>query len=80
MPDITMCAGAQFLPVGKGGELVAVECFRKNTCYRFTAKPNEHRQSYFVDIPVKVVWDRDGEQTQQCDELSIDWDAMLEVK
>lgn len=39
MPDITMCDG-------KG-------CETKFTCYRFTAKPNEFRQSYFMKTPIK---------------------------
>lgn len=65
MADITMC---------KGGN-----CFRKNTCYRFTAKPNEYRQSYFMNIPVNVLKDSDGEETQQCDELMVDWDAMTKL-
>lgn len=38
MPDITMCPGNS--------------CPRKQECYRFTATPNEHYQSYFVDCPV----------------------------
>jgi hypothetical protein len=37
MADITMCTGE--------------ECVTKFTCYRFTAKPNEHRQSYFTEVP-----------------------------
>jgi hypothetical protein len=47
----------------------AVTCFRKEHCYRFTAKPNPFRQSYFVGIPVNVQYNEAGEQTQQCDEL-----------
>jgi hypothetical protein len=45
MADITMCEG-------KGCEL-------KSTCYRHNATPNEYRQSYFTESPIK-----DG----QCDE------------
>ncbi len=37
MADITMCTG-------KG-------CEAKVTCYRFTAKPNKYRQSYFMGVP-----------------------------
>ena len=37
MPDITMCKG--------------VGCEAKETCFRYTAKPNEYRQSYFVETP-----------------------------
>ena len=39
MPDITMCKGDG--------------CPVKETCYRYTAKPNEYRQSYFVEVPYK---------------------------
>ena len=28
-------------------------CPFKESCYRFTAKPNEHRQSYFINEPIK---------------------------
>ena len=38
MPDITMCKG--------------IGCEAKTTCYRFTAKPNEYRQSYFMKSPI----------------------------
>ena len=39
MADITMCKGTN--------------CPQKETCYRFTAKPNEYRQSYFMEAPIK---------------------------
>ena len=39
MPDITICKGE--------------ECPVKETCYRYTAKPNEYRQSYFTETPYK---------------------------
>ena len=39
MADITMCKGDG--------------CETKFTCYRFTAKPNEYRQSYFMESPIK---------------------------
>ena len=39
MPDITMCLGT--------------DCPQKETCYRFTAKPNEYWQSYFSVPPIK---------------------------
>lgn len=39
MPDITMCTGDK--------------CNLKDTCYRFTAIPNEYRQAYFITPPVK---------------------------
>ena len=37
MPDITMCKG--------------LKCPSKEKCYRFKAKPTEHRQSYFANTP-----------------------------
>jgi len=39
MPDITMCKGT--------------DCPQKENCYRFTANPNEYRQSYFMTPPIK---------------------------
>lgn len=42
MPDITMCRGT--------------DCPKRKKCYRFMAKPNEYRQSYFVATP------RDGKE------------------
>ena len=39
MPDITMCLG--------------IDCPQKEKCYRFTAKPDEYWQSYFIDSPIK---------------------------
>jgi hypothetical protein len=38
MPDITMCKGTN--------------CPYKESCYRYTAKPNEY-QSYFIEPPFK---------------------------
>jgi hypothetical protein len=38
-PDITMCMGTN--------------CPYKESCYRFTATPNEFRQSYFIEPPFK---------------------------
>lgn len=37
MPDISMCFGK--------------DCPMKESCYRFTAKPNEYSQSYFQEPP-----------------------------
>lgn len=37
MPDITMC--------------MDMTCSQKETCYRYKAKPNEYRQSYFMNSP-----------------------------
>ena len=51
MPDITMC---------KGGE-----CPQKETCWRYTAKPDEYWQSFFSEVP----FDRDGE----CNHYYPDW-------
>ena len=39
MPDITMCEGA--------------DCPKKNSCYRYTAKASEYRQSFFINSPIK---------------------------
>ena len=38
MSDITMCSGEK--------------CPLKQICYRYTAKPNEFRQAYFMEPPV----------------------------
>ena len=43
MPDIKMC---------KGVAPENILCSMRNSCYRFTAKPSEHRQSYFMAAPV----------------------------
>lgn len=48
MPDIAMCTGSGQTS-SKSTSLV--ECPRKETCYRFKAKPSEHRQSYFMGLP-----------------------------
>lgn len=45
MADITMC-------VGTG-------CPLRDKCYRYTATPNEHRQS-FADFTSKVTYGEDG--------------------
>lgn len=42
MPDISMCEGR--------------DCPQKSLCYRFTAKPSEFRQSYFVEPPNEGAW------------------------
>lgn len=39
MPDITMCPGTN--------------CPQREKCYRFTAKPSEYMQSYFMEAPIK---------------------------
>jgi hypothetical protein len=56
MPDITMCNGNG--------------CPKANKCYRLTAKPSQHRQSYFVIAPV----DEDGE----CEYFGYDRDREVE--
>ena len=38
-PDITKCLGT--------------DCPHKETCYRYTAKPSEYRQAYFMEAPIK---------------------------
>jgi hypothetical protein len=52
MSDITMCVGTN--------------CPHKETCYRYTATPNEFRQSYFMETPIKdgkcdMYWGKNGE-------------------
>ncbi len=39
MPDVAMCFGTN--------------CPLKETCYRYKAKPNEYRQSYLAEPPIK---------------------------
>ena len=39
MPDIAMCLGT--------------DCPKKESCVRFTSKPNPHRQSYFSKPPIE---------------------------
>ena len=46
MPDISMCRGGN--------------CPLAFNCYRFTAKANPHRQSYFAEVP----W---NEEEKKCD-------------
>lgn len=43
MPDITMCKGTN-------PDTGAV-CPKRETCYRYTATPTEHWQSWFVKMP-----------------------------
>jgi hypothetical protein len=38
-PDITMCPGT--------------DCPQREKCYRFTARPSEYMQSYFMKAPIK---------------------------
>jgi hypothetical protein len=38
MPDITKCPGTN--------------CDVKENCYRFTAKPDKHWQSWFTEMPI----------------------------
>lgn len=40
MPDIAMCSGEG--------------CPQRNRCYRATATPSTHRQTYFATPPVKA--------------------------
>lgn len=42
MPDITMCPGT----------VKERSCPNKEQCYRYTAKPSEYLQSYFIDLPM----------------------------
>lgn len=50
MADITMCSG--------------LGCPARNNCYRYTATPSEHRQSYFTTPPF------DGEKCEHQWELN----------
>ena len=43
MPDITMCKG-------QIGDII---CPYKDKCYRYTAKRNKYRQSFFIELPIK---------------------------
>ena len=52
MADIAKCMGYD--------EDLGFECPMKNNCYRYTAKANEFRQSYFMNIPFNPT-------TCQCD-------------
>ena len=57
MPDISMCNGEG--------------CPRKETCYRFTAKPSEFMQSYFMNAPIKeddeceYYWPNENDRTTE---------------
>jgi hypothetical protein len=58
MADITMCVGAD--------EKRNLICPMRDKCYRFTAKSNEYRQSYFVVVPYEdpecaEFWDNKGD-------------------
>lgn len=60
MADITKCSGQVVIP--EHG--LIRHCHKRDTCYRFTATANEHRQSYFCIAPFIVV-DGGG---QTCDD------------
>ena len=51
MADITMCKGVQMI-----GNYDVV-CPKRDKCYRHTATQNEHRQSWFIDIPLLIYID-----------------------
>ena len=60
MADITMCKG--------------INCNQTNTCYRYLAKANPYRQSYFEKTPVS----KDG----KCDEYvrllgAMEWNGQI---
>ena len=57
MADITMCNGTG--------------CQVKDACYRYTAPVNEHRQSYFIDMP--LYYDHDTGM-ESCDHF---WEKQL---
>ena len=54
--DITMCRGDK--------------CPRKDKCYRYTAKPSDMLQTYFVTPPYKLDW-------SECDYF---WNNGKEIK
>jgi len=56
MSDITMCKG----------QMLEITCQRKESCYRFTAIPNEYRQSYYSVAPLII----DENKQQQCSHYS----------
>jgi hypothetical protein len=61
MPDISMCMGTG--------------CPNKEKCYRFTATPNEYRQSYFMEVPFE-----DGKCDYYWgDNANIVWDQLTEI-
>jgi hypothetical protein len=61
MADITMCVGT--------------DCPHKETCYRFMAKPNEYRQAYFTNPPIK-----DGKCDMYWGENQINiWNQLKEI-
>jgi hypothetical protein len=61
MADITMCVGT--------------DCPHKESCYRFTATPNEYRQSYFMSPPIK-----DGKCDMYWGENQINiWNQLKEI-
>ena len=57
MPDITMCRGD--------------DCPKRETCYRFTAIPDQYWQSWFVETPEY----KNGE----CHEYLADWRKVKEA-
>ena len=52
MADISKCEGTN--------------CPRKEECYRYTARPDEFQQAYFMDVPLKEdnkcdhFWNKEG--------------------
>jgi hypothetical protein len=48
MPDITKCEGQH--------------CDKKDICYRYTSKPSEYRQAYFMTAPI-------NRETNVCEHL-----------
>ena len=45
---------------------MGTNCPQKEACYRFTAKPNQYRQSYFIEPPLKegkceMYWGKNAE-------------------
>lgn len=57
MPDISMC---------KGISSDKIECDKCSCCYRYTARPNPDRQSYFMFAPL-TYHIGETEMVQKCD-------------
>lgn len=58
MPDITMCKGDG--------------CILRDKCFRYTAKPNPERQSYFANVPFRM-----ESGVTKCDHF---WETDREIK
>lgn len=57
-----------------GTMCVGTNCPYKETCYRFTAIPNEYRQAYFIETPIK-----DGECEHYWGDAEVIWSKLKEI-